>query len=155
MNLIVRRILLQNGFHSNHSRYANRFLCVIFKFISVLIVFLTIRSAHWHDLGKYISWKTTNGFLVPARRKTTFSGTNKKIDLLTIIFLMLYIGQDNTNKMCSVGYVPDIFDGIANVTHHSGPFDGVIVMGVGCQVLSWLTIIIVIIPSSHFFNSSP
>ena len=43
--------------------------------------------------------------------------------------LLLFIGQDNTSKMCSAGDVPDILDG--NVTDHSGPYDGVI-MGVGC-----------------------
>jgi hypothetical protein len=60
--------------------------------------------------------------------KKSISGmTNKEGNgLLAINFT---IGQDNTSKKCSVGDVRDVLDG--NVTHHSGPFDGVI-MGVGC-----------------------
>lgn len=58
--------------------------------------------------------------------KKSISATKKKGGLTGH---NLIIGQDNTSKMCSVGDVPDVLYG--NVTHHSGPFDGV-VMGVGC-----------------------
>lgn len=32
-------------------------------------------------------------------------------------------GQDNTNAECTIGYVPNIFEGDAN--DHGGPYDGV------------------------------
>lgn len=39
------------------------------------------------------------------------------------------IGQDNPSKKCSVGDVPEIFDG--EESHHGGPYDGV-TMAMGC-----------------------
>lgn len=34
-----------------------------------------------------------------------------------------YTGQDNTNSQCTVGDVPNIFDG--DESDHDGPYDGV------------------------------
>ena len=67
------------------------------------------------------------GFL--SRLEIIYFRNEKKMTDLTDHNFFFSIGQDNTSKMCSVGAVPEIFDG--NVTQHSGPFDNVI-MGVGC-----------------------
>jgi len=41
-------------------------------------------------------------------------------------------GQENPSKMCSVGDVPNIFEG--NAIDHVGPYNGVM-MGTGCNII--------------------
>ena len=65
-----------------------------------------------------------NGFPVLVRTKC-FSNENKN---KTLTGHNLSIGQDNPSKECSVGDVPNIFDGHLN--DHFGPYNGVnITMG--------------------------
>ena len=73
-------------------------------------------EVHIMENNQWVSCPGTN-FISRSKKKEGLNGHN------------LTIGQDNTSKMCSVGDVRNIFKG--NVTHHSGPFDDV-VMGVGC-----------------------
>lgn len=39
------------------------------------------------------------------------------------VFLSRFTGQDNTNALCEIGAVPNIFEG--DEDDHSGPYDGI------------------------------